>query len=439
MTLQQIHDQIENRPMRPWQWLVVALGVLVNMLDGFDLLAASLVAPIVSREWTLTQEIVGVFLSSSAAGAAAGAFLLSSVADLLGRRMAILINLCLMTVGMLVSANAKSIEVLIAMRFLTGMGVGAMASCVGTLIFEYSAAKARNLALGLVTIGYTVGVVLGGYFARAFLAAGYSWSALFVLGGVLTLLLIPLIFFVMPESLDYLIGKPRAGTLAKVNRVMHHLSLPALGALPAPSAKAAKSSVFDLLRPPMLSRQLLMGASYFLYMMSSYFFLNWNNKLTTDAGFADAQGLDISIWTNYGGIAGGIIIGYFSTRLPFRSVSTAALVIMGLAIMAFGATAANFDVALLSSILIGFCIFGAAVTLYATAAATFPARVRATGIGLSMGAGRLGSFLGPLMAGQLLGVNLDLGRMTTCVLLAIPVILSAAILVKVPLKPLPGE
>jgi MFS family permease len=439
MTLQQIHAQIENQPMRPWQWLVVALGVLINLLDGFDLLAASLVAPIVSREWTLTQEVVGVFLSASAAGAAAGAFLLSSTADLLGRRIAILINLSLMSIGMLVSAGAESIELLIAMRFLTGMGVGAMASCVGTLIFEYSAVKSRNLALGLVTIGYTVGVVVGGQFARMFLAAGYSWSALFILGGVLTVLLIPLIFFAMPESLDFLIGKPKAGTLDKVNRVMRHLKLPALAALPAPAPQVAKSSVFDLLRQPILPRQLLMGASYFLYMLSGYFFLNWNNKLTTDAGFADAAGLQVSIWTNYGGIAGGIIIGYFSSRLPFKPVAIATLVVMGLAIMAFGTAAGSLDYALVNSVVIGFCIFGAAVVLYSTAAATFPARVRATGIGLSMGAGRLGSFVGPFLAGQMLGTNLDLGRTTTCILLAIPVIVSAAILIRVPLKPLAEE
>ncbi len=439
MTLQQIHDQIENRTMQPWQWLVVALGVLVNMLDGFDLLAASLVAPIVSREWGLTQQTVGTFLAASAAGAAVGAFLLSSVADLLGRRTAILINLCLMSVGMLVSSTAESVDLLIAMRFLTGMGVGAMASCVGTLIFEYSAVKSRNLALGLVTIGYTVGVVVGSRFARMFLAADFTWSALFVLGGVLTLLLIPLIWFAMPESLDFLISRPRAGTLARVNRVMHHLGLPALATLPAPTPRVAQSSVFDLLRQPILPRQLLMGASYFLYMMSSYFFLNWNNKLTTDAGFSDAAGLDISMYTNVGGIVGGIVIGYLSSRLPFRPVATASLIVMGLVIAAFGAAAHSLPFAIASSIVIGFCIFGGAVVLYATAAATFPARVRATGIGLSMGAGRLGSFLGPFIAGQLLGTNLDLGRMTTCLLLAIPVIVSAAILVKVPLKPLADE
>jgi MFS family permease len=439
MTLQQIHEQIENRGMRPWQWLVVALGVLVNMLDGFDLLAASLVAPILSREWALSQEAVGTLLASSALGSAAGAFALSFVADLWGRRTAILINLCLMSVGMLVSSKAQSIEVLTAMRFLTGMGVGAMASCVGTLIFEYGAVKSRNLALGLVTIGYTVGVVVGGIFARMFLAAGFTWNALFVLGGVLTVLLIPLIYFVMPESLDFLISKPKVGTLARVNRVLRHLGIPALDALPAPTRKVAQSSVFDLLKMPILPRQLLMGASYFLYMMSSYFFLNWNNKLTTDAGFTDASGLNISILTNLGGIAGGIIIGALSSRLPFRPVATITLLVMGLAIAAFGGAAHSLAFTMASSVTIGFCIFGAAVVLYATAAATFPPRVRATGIGLSMGAGRLGSFFGPFVAGQMLGITFDLGRPMTCLLLAIPVVVSAAVLAKVPLKPLPGE
>ncbi len=103
---------------------------------------------------------------------------------------------------------------------------------------------------------------------------------------------------------------------------------------------------------------------------------------------------------------------------------------MGLAIAAFGGATHNLMFAKVSAVVIGFCIFGAAVLLYATAAATFPARVRATGIGLSMGAGRAGSFLGPLMAGPMLGATLDLGRPMTCVLLAIPVILSAAVLLR---------
>jgi benzoate transport len=436
MSLTDIRAHIEATAMRPWQWLVVALAVLVNMLDGFDLLAASLVAPILTREWQLAPERLGWLLGSGALGTAFGAFALSSIADLLGRRTAILINLCLMTVGMLVSATADSIELLIAMRFLTGMGVGAMAGCVGTLVFEYSAVSSRNLALGLVVVGYTVGVVLGGLFARAFLA-DFSWRALFVLGGTITLILIPLIYFVLPESLEFMASRPGARTLQQFNRVLRHLQLPALDALPVPPPQVQQSSVFDLLRPPILPRQLLMGASYFLYMMSSYFFLNWNNQLTTDAGYSDQGGLSISILTNLGGIAGGVLVGWLASRLAFRPVATVTLIAMGVAIAAFGAAAGSFAFTVVCSMLIGFCIFGAAVVLYGTAAATFPPRVRATGIGLSMGAGRLGSFLGPLLAGYLLGA--DLGRMLTCLLLAIPVIAAAAVLLRVPLTPLKNE
>ena len=132
-----------------------------------------------------------------------------------------------------------------------------------------------------------------------------------------------------------------------------------------------------------------------------------------------------------------MVIGWLSSRLPFRATATVTLLAMGAAIAGFGGATGGVVVAKACSMLIGFCIFGAAVALYATAAATFPPRVRATGIGLSMGAGRLGSFLGPLIAGQLLGAGL--GRVTTCLLLAVPVIASAFVLRKVPLTPLPED
>jgi benzoate transport len=436
LTLQQVHHHIEQQPMRPYQWLVVALGVLINMLDGFDLLAASLVAPILTREWQLEPEMLGVLLSAGALGTAAGAFLLSPVADLLGRRSAIIVNLALMAVGMLASTQAESVTTLAVLRFLTGMGVGAMASCVGTLIFEYGSIKRRALGLGFVTIGYNVGAVISGFFAIWFLGR-FDWSALFLLGGIMTLALIPLIYFVMPESIDFMAKKPNAGTLVKMNKVFARIGLPAVDKLPEPPPEVMQSSILDLLRQPILPRTLMMMVSYFLYMMSGYFFLNWNNQLTTEAGFSDVGGLSVSIMTQFGGIAGGILIGWLSSKLPFRFVATSILVIMGLALMAFGGAASNLAFTVVTSVLVGFSFFGGAVVMYTTGAATFPARVRATGMGLSMSAGRLGSFFGPFVAGILLGA--DMGRMMTCALLAIPVILSAFALMRVPLTKLKDE
>jgi MFS family permease len=198
-----------------------------------------------------------------------------------------------------------------------------------------------------------------------------------------------------------------------------------------------QSSITDLLRQPIVPRTVMMMVSYFLYMTSAYFFLNWNNQLTVTAGFSDAQGLSVSAVTQYGGIAGGILVGWLSSKLPFRPVATAILIGLGLAIVVFGGAAANYDLTLVSAVLIGFGIFGGAVVLYTTGAATYPARVRATGMGLSMSAGRLGSFFGPFVAGQLF--DADLSRMTACAILALPVVISAFALMRVPLTPLKDE
>lgn len=437
MSPEQLREHIATRPLTALQVRVIAIGVLINMIDGFDLLAASLISPIITREWGLSPSGLGLLFSSGLLGTAVGALLLSPVADLYGRRNAIVLNLVLMSAGMFLSANATSVPTLTALRFLTGMGVGAMASCVGTLIFEYASLRTRTVGLGLVTIGYNVGVVIGGVVASEWLIGAYGWRSVFVFGGVVSALLIPLVLLGLPESIDFLIARPRGNSLARLNRVMRGLRVPAFDALPPPPVRAVRSSPVDLLRPPILSRLLLMQLAYFLYMLSSYFFLNWGNQLTTEAGFTDEQGRYVSILTNAGGIAGGVLVGILALRLPFRPLATVVLLLMGACIAAFAFVDASYALTVVSAVAIGFGIFGAAVVLYASGAATFPARVRATGMGLSMSAGRLGAFLGPAAAGLMLEAGS--GRVWTCVLLAIPVVLSAAVLARVPLKPLPGE
>ena len=117
---------------------------------------------------------------------------------------------------------------------------------------------------------------------------------------------------------------------------------------------------------------------------------------------------------------GMTLIGLLTLRLAFRPVASVTLVGMGVAIAVFGVAESNYLLTVATSVATGFAIFGAAVVLYASGAATFPARVRATGMGLSMTAGRLGAFVGPLVAGLML--DNGAGRMWTCLLLAVPVV-----------------
>jgi benzoate transport len=436
MSLQIARQHIENSPLRLCQILVIALCVAVNMLDGFDILALSVISPTLSREWHLAPQTLGVLFSTGLVGTAVGGFALSPIADIWGRRTAILINLVLMSIGMLLSARAHSVVVLSALRFCTGLGVGAMAGCVGTLAFEYCSLKMRALGIGLVVIGYTIGTLLGGYVAAPLLAH-FSWHGIFVFGGLCSLLLLTLVYFLLPESLDILAARRGPKALAALNKVLARLRLPAMSELPAPVVKAQQGSLLDLLRQPILMRTALMGLGYLLFMMSEYFFLNWNNQLTTNAGFSDSDGLIITRLTSLGGLAGGVVVGLLGVRMPIRLVGTLTLVAMGLGVVAFGAAGSSLPLAQMAASIVGFGIFGAAVAVYAIGASTFPPRVRATGMGIVMSAGRVGSIFGPYTAGVLLGAQFN--RFTVCVILAIPALLSIAALVKVPLRPVEGE
>jgi MFS family permease len=433
MTLQVIRQHIENSPLRPFQLLVIGLCVAMNMLDGFDILALSLISPTLSRAWHLAPKTLGLLFSAGLLGTAVGGFGLSAIADIWGRRTAILINLGLMTLGMTLSAMSGSVGMLSVLRFCTGLGVGAMGGCVGTLAFEYCSLKTRALGLGLVVIGYTVGTLLGGYIAPPLLAE-FSWPGIFVFGGMCSLVLLALAYFLLPESLDILAARNDGRSLAAINKVLARLQLPPMSELPAVFAKADQGSLLDLLRQPILGRTALMGLSYLLFMMTEYFFLNWNNQLTTNAGFSDADGIFITRLTSLGGLAGGIVVGLLGLRLPIRLVGALALLAMGLGLVTFGSAGANLQLAQAAATVIGFGIFGAAVAVYATGAITFPARVRATGMGLVMSAGRVGSIFGPYTAGLLLSAQFN--RFAVCSILAIPVLLSIAALVQVPLSPL---
>jgi MFS family permease len=432
MNLQAVRQHIENSPLRACQILVITLCVAANLLDGFDILALSLISPTLTRDWHLASRMLGLLFSAGLLGTAVGGFALSPIADIWGRRSAILLNLLIMSIGMTLSATAGSVWMLAGLRFFTGLGVGANAGCLGTLAFEYCSIKTRTLGLGLVVIGYTVGTLLGGYVAPPLLA-DFSWHGVLVFGGLCSLVLLGLVYWLLPESLDILAARKGPKALAALNKVLARLALPAMEELPAPPVKADQGSLLDLLRQPVLTRTLLMGLTYFLFMVSEYFFLNWNNQLTTNAGFSDLDGIFITRLTSLGGLAGGIIVGLLGLRLPIRLVAALALLVMGLSLVTFGAAATNLELAQVTATLIGFGIFGAAVAIYGTGAITFPARVRATGMGIVMSAGRVGSIFGPSVAGWLLSAHFT--RFAVCAVLAVPVLLSIAALVNVPLRP----
>ena len=234
MSLQAVREHIEQSPLRSCQVLVIALCVAMNMLDGFDILALSVISPTLSRQWHLAPQTLGLLFSAGLLGTAVGGFALSPLADLWGRRTAILINLVLMTLGMTLSATAHSVGALAFLRFCTGLGVGAMGGCVGTLAFEYCSIRTRALGLGVVVMGIPSAPCWGDTWPRRCWptsAGGVSSSsaacAPWCCWGCRT--------SCCRNPWHTWPARRGPGALAALNRVLGRLRLPLLSELPRPS------------------------------------------------------------------------------------------------------------------------------------------------------------------------------------------------------------
>lgn len=427
MRFEDITTALLDRPMARYQILAVAIGMLVNMVNGFDLLAISFAGPAIDREWMLGPERLGELFSAGLLGMAVGAFGLSWLADVYGRRTATLINLTVMTIGMTVAAFSTSFYMLLAARVVAGFGVGGMNAAVGSLIYELSPRQRREVTIGFVAGAYSFGIIMGGIVSVWLLTIG--WRAVFGFGVVLTALLIPVVYFRLPESLDFLFGKQPRDALSRANRELARLGFEALAELPTYKlvTDSERGSLLDVVRPPVLISALLACLGYFGFSLSQYFILNWMPRLMVDAGYTDAGAISFSIITNIGAIVGCATVGIFTASCGLRRVTVTMLVIMAAAIAAFGTLPLEaVDLIRTSSFFIGFASFAAGVGVFSIMASGFPSHVRATGIGLSFTAGRFGSAVGAYLGGFLLALGLE--RPALCVVLALPTIGAAIVI-----------
>jgi MFS family permease len=414
------------RPMTLAQWLMIAIPVLINMVDGYDILALAQAAPAVAREWQLTPGQLGELLSYSLAGMAVGALGVSPVADTKGRRPAILFCLALMSLGMFGAALSDGYWSLAIARLVTGVGIGGMTSTAGTLAMEYASAKRRDFAPSAVASAYPVGTILGGIVAIAVLGE-FGWRGIFWFGGMLSAVLIPLSWFWLPESLEFLLGRQPRGALAKTNRMLARIDLPALDALPPISARSSEgaAAVREIARPEHRFELLRLCIAHPLNMFSFYFIINWATKWVTELGLSTAAGIGYSIYVSIGGIFGGLIAGWIAWRVGVRRLMLVTMFGMAAMIVMFGLLPANLPLLVGNALLLGGMLFASACGCWLTIAYAFPPELRATGLGFATTAGRIGSIFGPATAGYL--QEAGMGKPLICFLLAMPAIAAALI------------
>ena len=400
-----LRKTLDEGGMSRFQWVAVAVCVLLIMLDGFDVLVMAFTAAPISAEWNLTGSQLGLLFSAGLFGMAAGSLFIAPLADRFGRQMIILLCLLVISAGMFASAFAQNAMQLGVLRAVTGIGIGGMLASVAVITAEYSSDKWRSTSVALQATGYPLGATIGGSIA-AMLLGMYGWRSVFIFGGLATAAMMVVVVRLLPESVDFLVAKRPADALRKLNALLKRMHRPELEDLPAApvreEAGAPKGSFAGLFGSGVAGSTIAIWASFFLLMFSFYFALSWTPKLLVSAGLSAQQGITGGVLMNLGGIVGGSVFGVLAVRMQLGGLTAASMFLTVLAMAGFGYFTSELMFAFIAAFCIGAFIFGSMAGLYAFAPIVYPARIRTTGLGWAIGIGRFGAILAPLTAGVLL-------------------------------------
>ncbi len=390
---------LADAPMRRPQIVAIALCVLLNALDGFDVLSISFASPGIAKEWGVDRAALGIVLSMELIGMMAGSIGLGALCDRIGRRPTILGCLAIMGSGMAMAMHARNIEMLSVFRLFTGIGIGGMLAATNAVTAEFANARRRSMAIAIMAGGYPVGAIVGGSISSMMFAAGHDWRSVFALGAVATAMCIPLTWFLLPETVSFLVHKRRPDALDRVNAVMRRLGHAVVDTLPAPVAGGARGGIGQLFRPGLAAITILLTLAYFAHILTFYFILKWTPKIVVDMGFSPSSAGGVLVWANIGGATGSLVLSLLTQRFPVRRLSIGAMLLSTVMVAGFGHAPANIATLSLIVALAGFCTNGAIVGLYAMIAQSFPTALRASGTGFAIGVGRGGAALSPIVAG----------------------------------------
>lgn len=392
---------IAREPMHARQVIAIGLATALNALDGFDVLSISFAAPGIAKEWGIDRAALGLVLSMELFGMGIGAFVLGALADRIGRRPTILGCLGIMALGMWLASTATSVPILSAYRLFTGLGIGGMLAATNAIVAECSNARRRNLSVAVMTSGYPMGAIIGGSLASWLLGATGRWQSVFEFGAIATLCFVPLVLWLVPETIAFLLHKRPANALARINHTMTRQGRTPLAELPPRDAAKSGSNLAQLFAPGLASITLLLTLSYFGHMMTFYFLVKWIPKIVVDLGYAPALAGGVLVWANVGGATGAITMSLLTQRFSVRALVVGAMLCGAVAVAAFGQGFTTLGTLSLVACIGGFFTNAATAGLYAVIAQSFPASQRGGGTGLVIGLGRAGAASGPIVAGVL--------------------------------------
>lgn len=368
--------------------IIVAICFLTALMEGLDLQAIGVATPLMAPEFGLGSKQLGLILSSSPFGLLLGALVGGMLADVFGRKAMLAATMAGSGLFTLLTAHVHSVDMLVAVRFVAGIALGGALPNMLALASETTAEKGK---VGTVVTSFA-GMPIGGTLAAlsaAVAATHHLWRPIFYVGGIASLALALAIVFVLPESPHFREAKAvRAGAPARFNLIAALLGI-------VEAAFGGRRATATL----------LIWVFCLCVNLISFLLLNWLPLLNVAKGFTPAQASDLQVVYNFTACFGSIAIGRLMDARPGKLVLGGCYV--GLAICLFGLSATGSDFLLTAAILTlaGAFLYGSIYIVYGLIPGVYPTLARGVGTGASFAAGRVGSIIGPMLAGGILGAG----------------------------------
>jgi len=402
-----VTELIDHQKLGGLQLRMFLLGAIAMCVDGFDLQVLGFAAPAATRGLGLAPGALGIAFAATGFGTLLGNLAFAPLSDHIGRKPVILICLAFFGFCSLATAAAGSLVALAWLRFATGLGLGGLMPTMCAVVAEYTPRRLRVTFLGLIWLGFGIGAGSGGV-VTALILRDYSWQGVFVFGSLLPFLLIPVMAWFLPESLQTLVR--RNAPHKRLSRIATRLKLLSQSAEPSAFLTSEQKEkgvpVTLLFRDGRARLTILLWVAFFSCLMTNYFLSSWLPTIVSNAGVSEETAIVISGLLHLGAFINALIIlpscERFKICFEFLVV---AFFIGALGTAAIGLAGGDPLTVTIAIIAAGLFVFGAQTMLNAIAASVYPSAMRSTGSGWALGIGRIGQIIGPWIGGYLLSLH----------------------------------
>lgn len=360
-------------------WPVLLCWVAVA-LDGFDLVVLGAVIPTLKGTGALGFTASSLTMASTVGliGVGIGAVAVGPLTDRVGRRVTLISCIAIFSVLTLAIAVAQNVTQFTVLRFLAGLGLGACLPTALAFMSEHARPGRGGSAVTRMMTGYHVGAVLTALLAL-WMVDAYGWESMFVVGGVVGLLTLPVMWFKLPESESYLRAAEarQQGTATAVVR----------------SSEVVKGRYLRV--------SIGLWVASFMGLLLVYGLNTWLPTIMGEAGYSIKAGTGLLLVLNVGAVVGLLVAGGISDA---RGNKPTVLLWFGLAAVFLALLSIKLESSLLvyaAVLLSGIFVFSAQVLVYAFVGHLYPTEVRGTALGLAAGVGRIGAIVGPFLGGAL--------------------------------------